>query len=175
MVPSDVVWEGWGPGTVSGQRSSFSWKGAPLPFVPYKDFDKELAGFATGAEVKIRRPQDAGRAAHPERVAPARIPVQAIAAPVLVAGGHDDQVWDSGGMAENIAAARARAGLPTVSLVYRDAGHFLGGTGYGPTTQYNAGPSKSGGTPAANARAQADIFPRVFDFLARALGPVPGP
>ncbi len=177
VVPSDVVWEGWGPGVTPGQRSSFAWRGLPLPFVPYKDFEKEMAGFATGAEVKIRRPQDAGRAANPERVAPARIPVELIAAPVLVAGADDDQVWDSGGMARLIAQARAqtpdKAGRPTVALVYRDAGHFLGGTGWAPTTQFNAGPSKIGGTPAATARAQAEIFVRVFDFLAQSLGPVP--
>jgi dienelactone hydrolase len=174
-VPSDVVWEGWGPGIKPGERSSFAWQGKALPFVPYKDFEKELAGFATGAEVKIRRPQDNGRAANPERVAPARIPVETIAAPVMVVGAHDDQVRDPGGMAEAIAASRRAAGRETVAVVYRDAGHFLGGTGWSPTTQYNAGPSKVGGTPAANARAQAEAFPRAFEFLAKALGPVPVP
>ena len=78
-------------------------------------------------------------------------------------------------MAQAIAQARDKAGRTTVALVYRDAGHFLGGTGWGPTTQYNAGPSKIGGTPMANARAQTEIFPRVFEFLAQALGPVAGP
>jgi pimeloyl-ACP methyl ester carboxylesterase len=62
VVPSDIVWEGWGPGAQSGERASFSWQGQGINFLPYKDFEKELAGFATGAEVKIRRPQDAGRA-----------------------------------------------------------------------------------------------------------------
>ena len=128
MVPSDVVWEGWGPGIAPGTRSGFAWQGKPLPFVPYKDFDKEFEGFATGADVKIRRPQDNGRADNPERVLPARIPVENIAAPVFVAGGHDDQIWDSGSMAENIAGSRHKAGRPTVALVYRDAGHALGGT-----------------------------------------------
>jgi dienelactone hydrolase len=175
VVPSDVVWEGWGPGTEPGKRSSFAWRGEPLAFVPYKDFDKEFAGFATGAEVRIRRPQDAGRAAHPERVAPARIPVEAITAPVMVIGGGDDQVWDSGGMAENIATARRAAGRETVVLVYPQAGHALGTTGWAPTTQYNAGPMKIGGTPEANARAQADAFSKTFAFLLRTLGPVPAP
>lgn len=172
VVPSDVVWEGWGEGVAPGTRSSFAWKGEPLPFVPYKGFMEEFAGFATGAEVRIRRPQDAGRAAHPERVAPARIPVEDIAAPVMVVGGHDDQIWDSGGMAEAIARSRAAAGRETVALVYREAGHFLGGTGWGPTTQYNAGPSKSGGTPEANARAQAEAWMRSVEFLRQHLGPL---
>ena len=173
VVPTDVVWEGWGMGVAGGTRSSFSWKGEPLPFVPYKDFMKEMAGFQTGAEVRIRRPQDAGRAANPERVPAARIAVEKIAAPVLVIGGHDDQIWDSGGMAEAIVKARTAAGLPTEAVIDREAGHFLGGTGWGPTTQYNAGPSKSGGTPAANARTQARAWAATQDFLARTLRPVP--
>ena len=175
VVPSDVVWEGWGEGVAPGTRSGFAWKGQALPFVPYKGFAEEFAGFATGAEVKIRRPQDAGRAAHPERVAPARIPVEDIAAPVMVIGGHDDQVWDSGGMAEAIRRARDAAGRETLALVYPEAGHFLGGSGWGPTTQYNAGPSKSGGTPVANARAQAEAFAHTLAFLQRTLGPLPRP
>jgi dienelactone hydrolase len=173
VVPTDVVWEGWGAGVAPGTRSSFAWKGEPYAFVPYKDFDKEFAGFQTGADVKIRRPQDAGRAANPERVAPARIPVEQIAAPVLVIGGHDDQVWDSGGMAEAIVEARAAAGRVTEAVIDREAGHFLGGSGWGPTTQYNAGPSKSGGTPVANARTQARAWAATQDFLARNLGPRP--
>jgi dienelactone hydrolase len=173
MVPSDVVWEGWGVGITADTRSSFSWQGKPLPYVPYLGMDKEFAGFATGADVKIRRPQDAGRAANPDRVAPARIPVEKIAVPLMVVGGYDDQVWDSGTMAQNIVTARKAAGLETVALIYRDAGHFLGSHGWSPTTQYNAGPSKAGGTPKANAHAQAEAFGRGFEFLAQALGPLP--
>ena len=169
MVPSDVVWEGWGPGVTPGMRSSFAWKGEPFPFVPYKDFDKEFAGFQTGADVKIRRPQDAGRAANPGRVPAARIPVERIAAPVLVIGGHDDQVWDSGGMAEAIVAARSAAGLITEGVIDRQAGHYLGGTGWNPTTQNNAGPSKSGGTPQADARTQARAWAATRAFLQRHL------
>lgn len=173
IVPSDVVWEGWGEGTTPGQVSSFAWHGSPLPFVPYEGMAEELAKFATGGPVRLRLPQDAGRAAHPERVEAARIRVEDIEAPVFVAGGHDDQVWDSGGMAEAIAEHRSAAGRETVALVFREAGHFLGSHGWGPTTGYNDGPSQSGGTPVANARAQAAVWKGLFDFLTRSLGPVP--
>ena len=169
IVPSDVIWEGWGPGVEPGKRSSFAWKGEPLPFVPYVDFAAEFRGFQTGEPVIIRSPQDKGRAAHPDRVAAARIPVERYAGPVLVAGSHGDQVWDSGAMAEAIAKTRAAAGRETVALVYRDAGHALSATGWGPTTQYNAGPMKMGGNPAADARAQAEIFTRTLDFLKTSL------
>ncbi len=171
VVPSDVVWEGWGPGTQPGQRSSFAWQGQALPFVPYEGFAQEMAGFATGGPVRFRRPHDAGRAAHPARVAAARIPVERIAAPVLVIGGDDDQVWDSGGMARAIAQARSAAGLPTLALVYPQAGHALGGDGWHPTTQHNAGPMTMGGNPQADAQAQAEAWVRTVQFLAGVLKP----
>ncbi len=174
IVPTDVVWEGWGQdakGPVQpGTRSSFAFKGKPLPFVPYKDFAQEFMGFQTGEAVKIRRPQDKGRAANPAAAAAARIPVEKIKAPVFVLGGQDDQVWASGMMAHNIAERRAESRLETVSLIYTDAGHFLSSHGFGPTTQYDAGPSKSGGTPEGNARAQADSWPKAIAFLKRTLG-----
>ncbi len=174
IVPSDVVWEGWGPDIAEGTRASFAWQGQPYAFVPYSGLQAEFAGFATGAEVRLRRPHDRGRAAAgAERLAAARIPVETITAPVLVAGAHDDQVWDSGGMAENIAAARRRAGRDTELLVFHEAGHALGGHGWSPTTQYNAGPMKMGGTPAAHAQAQVRLNQALQAFMQRALGPVP--
>ncbi|MBL8517408.1 MAG: acyl-CoA thioesterase/BAAT N-terminal domain-containing protein [Betaproteobacteria bacterium] len=174
IVPTDVVWEGWGQdakgAVLPGTRSSFAFKGKPLPFVPYQDFQQEFMGFQTGEPVKIRRPQDKGRAANPAAAVAARIPVEKIKAPVLVLGGQDDQVWASGMMAHNIAERRAEAKLETVSLIYTDAGHYLSGNGFSPTTQYDAGPSKSGGTPEGNARAQGDAWPKTIAFLKRTLG-----
>jgi dienelactone hydrolase len=171
IVPSDVVWEGWGPGVEPGKRSSYAWKGTPLAFVPYVDFDKEFMGFQTGQPIIIRRPQDKGRAANPDRVPAARIPVETYAGPMMIVGSHGDQVWDSGGMAENINRSRAAAGRETVALIYRDAGHALSGTGWSPTTQYNAGPMKMGGTAEADAHAQAEAFQQTLQFLKRTLAP----
>jgi hypothetical protein len=79
-------------------------------------------------------------------------------------------------MAHNIAERRAEAKLKnpkageTLSLIYVDAGHYLSGNGFQPTTQYDIGPNKGGGTPEGNARAQADQWPKVIDFLRRNLG-----
>jgi len=169
VVPSDVVWEGWGPNVESGKRASFALNGKAFPFVPYKDFAQEFMGFQTGDDVRIRRPQDNGRAANPAAAAAARIPVERIKAPVLLVAGQEDQVWNSAMMAHNIAERRAEAKLDTVSLIYSDAGHYLSGSGYDATTQYNVGPSKSGGTPEGNARAQADAWPKTIAFLQRTL------
>jgi hypothetical protein len=173
VVPSDVVWEGWGTGVQPGQRSSFAWQGQPFDFVPYLDFGKEMAGFANGQKVRIRVPHDTGRAANPPRAIAARIPVERISAALMVIGGIDDQLWASGEMARNIVNARRVAGLRTLGLIYDEGGHFLGGTGDQPTTQYNVGLWQAGGTPAGNARAQTDAFAKTVQFLRDSLGPVP--
>lgn len=172
IVPSDVVWQGWGPDVipVDSRRSSFSYEGKALPFVPNKDFVQELAGFQTGADVRYRRPQDKGRAAFPAAAVDARIRVEHFKGPLLVAGGIEDQMWASGMMAQNIAERRAEAKLETVALIYTDAGHMLSGNGWNPTTQYDAGPFKTGGTPEANAHAQAEVWRETLVFLKRTLG-----
>ncbi|ELX09433.1 dienelactone hydrolase family protein [Janthinobacterium sp. HH01] len=171
IAATDVVWQGWGPDVnpPDSRRSSFSWRGQALPFVPNQDFLQEMAGFQTGADVRYRRPQDKGRAAHPEAAVAARIRVEDFKGALLVAGGIEDQMWASGMMAQNIAERRAAAGRDTVSLVYTDAGHVLNGSGWSPTTQYDAGPFKTGGTPEANARAQADTWRQTLAFFKRSL------
>lgn len=172
IVPSDVVWQGWGPDVnpADSRRSSFSYAGKALPFVPNKEFAQEMAGFQTGADVRYRRPQDKGRAAFPAAAVAARIRVEQFKGPLLVAGGVEDQMWASGMMAQNIAERRTAAHLETVALIYTDAGHLLNGNGWNPTTQYDAGPFKTGGTAQGNARAQAETWRATLAFLKRTLG-----
>ena len=171
IVPSDVVWQGWGPDVIppDSMRSSFSFGGKALPFVPNKDFFEEMAGFRTGADVRYRRAYDKGRAAFPAAAVAARIRVEDFKGPLLVAGGIEDQMWASGAMVQNIVERRVEAKLETVALIFTDAGHMLSGTGWSPTTQYDAGPFKTGGTPAANAKAQAEVWQATLSFLARTL------
>ena len=152
ISPSDVVWEGWGSARKTG---SFSWQGEPLPWVPYEGMGAEFQN-PTGpnGRPRLRFPHDKGRNAHPDRAVAARIKVEAIDEPVLVAGGDADLVWNSGEMAQNIAERRAEAGLPTVSLVFTDAGHYLSGDG-----------SRETGNP-ANGEAQKVIWPATLEFFA---------
>lgn len=168
-VPSDVVWDGWGPGVELGQRSTFSVAGKPLPFVPLVGYEQELQGYERNEPVILRRAFERGRSARPDLAARARVPVERIRVPVMVIGSYDDQMWPSGQMAQNIVERRIEAGLETEALIYQDAGHSLYETGYSPTTTYNAGLRKSGGTPKANAAAQAEIWPRTIQFLKRVL------
>jgi dienelactone hydrolase len=167
VVPSDVVWEGWNTAAdlAPDSKPSFSLNGKPLAYTPYLEFGQEFAGAGLGEDIRIRRPQDKGRAASPERAAKARIPIERYKGAVMVIAGQEDQVWNSAMMAHNMAERRAEAGRETTSLIFVDAGHYLSGDGWSPTTQYNAGPSKSGGTPQGNAHAQAVSWAKTIEFL----------
>ena len=139
IVPSDVIWEGWGFGTTPGQSSCFSWRGEPLDFVPYLGFMSEFSKGRRGIPVKIRIPQDAGRLANAESVEAARIRVEDIDEPVFLVAGDGDDVWDSGGMARNIKENRDAAGLETQLILNTRAGHYLSGDAYVPLReQYTA-------------------------------------
>jgi len=164
-TPTDVVWEGWGLETVEaeGTRSSFSFEGKALPFMPYRGF---IEGLLAGPGVADLRAIHAnGRADNPQKEAEARIPVEDYAgALMLVAGGRDAQ-WDSAKAATAIALARADAGLEVTTLIYPDAGHDLVGDG-GPRES-----PLSGGSAEADAAARADAWPKVVAFMAGALKP----
>lgn len=169
FAPSDLVWEGWGLETVEaeGTRSSFSYQGEALPFMPYVGFvEGLLAGPGNADLLKIH---EDGRAAHPDREAAARIRVEDFPGAVMLVAGDADREWRSGQMARNVAASRAAAGGETILLLYPEAGHDVGGDGWAPTAGEVA---RGGGSAEANARAQADAWPRVLAFLERTLAPV---
>lgn len=163
-TPTDVVWEGWGLETLEaeGTRSSFSFDGQPLPFMPYRGF---VEGLLAGPAADLRAIHENGRADHPEKEDEARIPVENYrGALMLIAGGRDAQ-WNSARAAATIFERRTRAGLETYFLGYPEAGHDLIGDG----GAREAG--RSGGTPEANAAARADAWPKVVAFMAESLNP----
>ena len=163
-APTDVVWEGWGLEMVEaeGTRSSFSFDGQPLSFMPYRGF---VEGLLAGPSADLRAIHVNGRADHPDREEAARIPIEAYAGPVmLIAGGLDAQ-WDAASATAAIVSAREAAGRETEALIYPEAGHDLVGDG-GPRES-----SRSGGTSEANAVARQDAWPKVVSFMARTLNP----
>lgn len=166
IVPSDVVWEGWGPGvTKADTRSSFAWAGKPLPFVPYKDMMKAIDALAAGGKEGLRKPHAEGRAANPDRVAAATIPIERYRGALLVAGGEDDQTWPSADMARNIAARRTAVGLRTTLLTFAGAGHGLSGSGWDPMMYEGQEPQG-----AATAHAQGEVARATLAMFGRTLG-----
>jgi dienelactone hydrolase len=165
IVPSDLVWEGWGaPGP---SRSSFSFGGIPLPFQPYAGMDAELAKAAKGLAMDIRRVQAAGRVAYPDRIAAARIPIENYRGALLVAGGGRDTVWPSADMVSNIVATRKAAGLEVEAFVAPEAGHALGGPGTSPALPLTV----NGDDAAAIAHTRADVWRATFRMFDRVLKP----
>lgn len=164
-TPTDVVWEGWGLETVEAQgtRSSFSFEGQPLPFMPYRGFIEGL--LAGPGKADLRAIHANGRADNPQKQAEARIPVEAYAGPLILIAGERDAQWDSASAARAIVAARDAAGRETTSLIYPEAGHDLVGDG-GPRES-----PLSGGSAEADAAARADAWPKVAAFMAEALEP----
>ncbi len=170
IVPSDVVWEGFGFGYAEqGTRPSFSWQGEPLPFVPYDN----LAGeFQRGdGPAILRRAHDHGRTLHAQRVEGARIPIENYRGALLVAGGMLDAVWGSGPMAQNIVERRTAAGLTTNAVIRYGAGHMLTGHGWSPTTQSVTGTMAMGGEARASAQAQAETWAATLNLFEQALLP----
>ncbi|QYE33073.1 acyl-CoA thioesterase/BAAT N-terminal domain-containing protein (plasmid) [Polymorphobacter sp. PAMC 29334] len=112
VVPTDVVWEGWG---ASGPpTASFSFDAKPLAFQPYAGMDAQLAKAAKGEVMDLRRVHLAGRAAYPDRLAAARIPIERFHGALLLVAGGADQIWPSAEMAVNIVAARRSVGADRV-------------------------------------------------------------
>lgn len=175
-VPSHVVWGGLAP-NVPPPQPSWTWRGEPLPTLrrlrpgeappppPPPGVPIALTpGFLRALE---GRADDEARAA---------IPVERIGGPVLLISGEDDQMWPSALMAERAAARLAAHNhpYPVTHLAYAGAGHaiFLP---HLPTTvtasvhPIGGGLNDFGGTPAANAHAATNSWPRVVRFLAESL------
>jgi dienelactone hydrolase len=163
IAPSDVVWEGWGPGIAPGTASSFAWKGRPLPFVPYEGFAREMARYARGErDARLANAHEQGLAMHPQRVAQARIEVELCPCPILLAAGGRDRAWPSAAMAAAMAERRKQAGLATELLVFPECGHVLCGRG---NWRHPTSP-----TAAQDQRARTEIWARTLTFFAAHLG-----
>lgn len=148
IVPSDVVWEGFGSGKIERTGTpSFSMGGKPLPFVRY------------GAPGRARDSKDTGRARYPQDVTAALIPIERFRGRLLVAGGDQDRTWNSAGMSRSIAQRRAKKGLQTSSLVFPDAGHSLVGGVLDPVDV------SRGGTVAGNGAARKAVWAATLELF----------
>jgi len=116
LAPSDVVWAGLAP--ERPQRSAWTWRGEPLPFVPYDDAFVAETEPPAYVEMYCRSLEEFA-----DRVPAARIPVERIAGEVVLVAGGDDELWPSALFAELVRRRRAAAGLPTEVVAHERAGH----------------------------------------------------
>lgn len=163
-APSSVAWSCI---CSEPRRSSWSFHGVPLTSVPpgadpaYRPLPGESLRPTVNYLYRLR-------SAPPG----ATIAVERIAGPVLLVAGGDDQLWPSLAMANAILARRARSGgHPDDQLLsYPSAGHLIA-KAYIPSgpTRVGGGRVETGGSPTANAAAQADAWPHVLAFLVKVL------
>jgi dienelactone hydrolase len=143
LVPSSVVHAGLP--AVPGERLEPAWTlhGRPIPF-------------------SDRRGETGGRAA---------IPVERIAGPIFVAGAAADGLWPSALYVQAMVdRLHAHGRTDVTALTYDGAGHGIGfavpNVPIGTVIPSRYGTLSLGGTVEADARARADLWPKLLRFLA---------
>jgi dienelactone hydrolase len=162
-MPTSVAWNGinWSSGGQS-KHASWSARGHELPTMPFGDWNQ-----ADGIISVYRTVEDPARQAATERAA---IPIERSRAPVLLVCGEAETMWPACPMAQQVAArSKARSGPPVTVLAYKDAGHFVFGPPIAKDHPIYPRLGEYGGSPAGNAAARADGWPRVVAFLRLAL------
>lgn len=164
LSPTSLVWCNVGPGhdgTAHPYRSSWTWRGRPLPFVPLDD--SWTPAEPDGAPVAVRGWYERSERTFAHLLPPAEIPVAAARAELLLVAGGDDAMWPSLPFAERLARRRHAAGAPVRLVAHADAGHRTRLPGESPAP---ASPRfRYGGTPEADARLGAAAWPHILDAL----------
>jgi dienelactone hydrolase len=145
-VPSSVVFQG-----IGGPSSSWSYKGKPIPFVPYApyDFSKIVnSQYVELYELSIKQTK---------AVEKATIKVENINGPILLLTGKEDTMWPSSQMGDMIIKRLEDHKSPHwyKHYAYENAGHSL-------NENYLMGGTKDG-----NKKARIDSEKRIFSFLRR--------
>lgn len=163
ISPSSVAWANVGPGR-DGQdfpyRSSWTWRGEPLLFVPYEDVDPDSHA---SAPVAYRPVYERSLLAFSERARLAAIPIERTGARMLLIAGGDDQMWPSATFAGALAARGRAAGRNIEVVAHPRAGHrpfFPGEPAPEPSARYTYG-----GTTEADASLGAVAWPRALGCL----------
>ena len=125
ISPTSVVWGNIGPGRDGiswPERSSWTLKGVPYPFVPSNpDWSAEhVDGLVSYRGLFQRALQTFADAA-----SKATIPVEAISAEIVLVAGGDDALWPSLDFADRIVRRRKDAGKTTGLVSASDAGHRI--------------------------------------------------
>ncbi|MER5755162.1 acyl-CoA thioester hydrolase/BAAT C-terminal domain-containing protein [Streptomyces sp. NPDC002088] len=164
VSPTALVWCNVGPGLDGRQRpyrSSWTWRGRPLPFVPMDD-SWQPAGKADGP-VAIRGWYDLSERTFAQHLDAAAIPVEEARADVLLVAGGDDAMWPSLRYAEQLAARRRAAGASVHLLARDDAGHRPRFPGESPAEASQT--FLYGGTPRADALLGKVAWAPIVDAL----------
>ncbi|WP_327588150.1 hypothetical protein OHA25_14880 [Nonomuraea sp. NBC_00507] len=161
LAPTSVTWANVGPGRDGRHhpyRSSWTWQGRPLPFVPYDESWRPKE--QEGTPVSVLSWYERSLAIHADRLPAAAIPVEKASADLVLIAGGADRMWPSLRFADELAARRSTAGREAVLITEADAGHrvvFPGEVAPAPSTKFD-----HGGTPEASAALGAAAWPHVM-------------
>ncbi len=173
-APSAVTFAGISPRAEERRRSSWSYRGAPLPFVPFPSRARPALcpqGFSFA-------PMYDAALDDPVAVARAAIPVEKIRAPVMLISGGRDRVWPSSRMVGMVKARLGEHGSQeVVHLGFPEAGHSI--MPWAPGIAMNrvgrvanwirlagtGGLFALGGKPWANRAALREAWPQAVAFL----------
>lgn len=163
LAPTSLVWGnvGVGPdGERTPYRSSWTWQGEPLPFVPYDDSWWDTAPARPRA---VRGLYELSEKTFADRLAAAGIPVEQAQAELLLVAGGEDRMWPAMTYALRL-AERRRVARRTVRLIsHGDAGHrvlFPGEPANAVSEEFDYG-----GTEDSERRLGAQAWPSVLAAL----------
>jgi dienelactone hydrolase len=162
---SGVVYQGR---DIKHKRSSWSWQGKPVPFVPY--YYTPGMALRSGWSVITRTPtpllpMHAGYLSEQSIVEPASIPVEQIRGPILLFAGKEDQIWPSVAFAEMVTKrlGEHQHPYPDRNICYEHAGHMTFPIPSLPMPLMLA--QMVGGTSRGNVKAATDAWSEVLLFL----------
>ncbi|MEU2625342.1 acyl-CoA thioester hydrolase/BAAT C-terminal domain-containing protein [Streptomyces sp. NPDC007157] len=172
LSPTSLVWCNVGPGRDGAHhpyRSSWTWQGRPLPFVPMDDSWTPTE--PDSGPVAIRGWYELSERSFSHLLPPAEIPVDTARADLLLVAGGDDAMWPSLPFAEELAHRRRSAGAAVRLIARDDAGHRPRLPGESPAS---ASPRfQYGGTPEADALLGKAAWPHILDALGGGISPIP--
>jgi dienelactone hydrolase len=180
-APSNVAWAASGRDRETGELvPSWTHGDEPVPFLPLPlrefIFRSALPVALLKRPVMFRNLFRAGLR-NSRAIAAAEIPAERIRGPILLVSSGDDHLWPAAEMSEAIVARLKRRGFAhgVEHLHYAKAGHMLRYP-YLPTTARDSRNPRLrnarysfGGTPSADAEAQADSWRRAIEFLRSSL------
>ncbi len=145
-VPSSVVFQG-----IGGPSSSWSYKGEPVPFVPYAPYDySKIVNHQYVEMYKLSIEQT-------EAVEKAAIKVENINGPILLISGKEDRMWPSAQMGDMVIKRLEEKKFPHWyrHFAYENADHSMNEN------------HLMGGTKDGNKKARVDSEQRIINFLNR--------
>jgi len=162
ISPTSVVWGNIGPGRDGAswpERSSWTLKGIPCPFVPSNpDWSAEYVDGLASYRGLFQRSLQTFR----DEASQAVIRVEAISAEIVLVAGGDDALWPSLDFATSIVQRRRDAGKVTHLVSAPDAGHRI--LLPGETTPRSA-LHAHGGNDQADARLGQDAWELIRELL----------